>query len=386
MVDVSMNAQMTMDLLRTARRVSAADLRSCRVVTGFDGFVDEMITLVGERRTLEDFVPVADIGTFAAMIAAAAGQSSLREIVVTDVQPGGCAVNLADGLASLGATVDCFATVGEPPHTVFGGIAAKCHGFSSWGREPGRTLAFEFNDGKLMFSAVEQLAGFTPHSVRELLTDGTYAAACEAAQVIALTDWSLYPSMTQVWRLLQRDVFSYLTHRPAFFIDLVDPSSRSIVDIREMAAILSAFEQAGPVTLGLNGNEANVLCRAHDVPPAPGDATTEQTLQQAFALRDLLGVSRVVIHRVPFAVAAANDHGTTQPGPYSAGAKKNTGAGDRFNAGFCLGLALGLDDSESLVLGCAASGFFVRNARSASRQELVGFLERWAADSVDPPG
>jgi sugar/nucleoside kinase (ribokinase family) len=377
---------MTIDLLRTARRVSAGDLPGCRVVTGFDGFVDEMISLVGERRSLDDFTKVPDIGTFAAMIAAAAGQSSLREIVVTAVQPGGCAVNLADGLASLGATVDCFATIGDPPHPAFADIAAKCHGFSSWGREPGRTLAFEFNDGKLMFSAVEQLAGFTAQSVRELLADGTYITACEAAQVIALTDWSLYPAMTPVWRLLQSEVFSLLTHRPAFFIDLVDPSSRSVADIRDMAAILCEFEPMGPVTLGLNGNEANVLCRAHDLSPAPGDATPEQTLQQAFALRELLGVSRVVIHRVRFAVSATTARGTTQPGPYSAGAKKTTGAGDRFNAGFCLGVALGLDDGESLALGCAASGFFVRNARSASRQELVGFLERWAAGSVDHPG
>jgi hypothetical protein len=28
----------------------------------------------------------------------------------------------------------------------------------------------------------------------------------------------------------------------------------------------------------------------------------------------------------------------------------------------------------------------VRNARSASRQELVEFLERWADGSVDQPG
>jgi hypothetical protein len=234
-----------------------------------------------------------------------------------------------------------------------------------------------------MFSAVGQLAEFTPSSVRELLTDETYTAACEAAQVIALTDWSLYPYMTPVWRLLQSEVFSRLTHRPAFFIDLVDPSTRSGADIRDMTAILREFEPVGPVTLGLNGNEANVLCRAHDVSAAPADAAPEQTLEQAFALRDLFGVTRVVIHRVPFAVSATAGCGCMQPGPYSAGAKRSTGAGDRFNAGFCLGLGLGLDDSESLVLGCAASGFFVRNARSASRQELVDFLEGWAAGFVD---
>ena len=374
---------MIADLSKIADRVAAADPRSCRVVTGFDGFVDEMISLVGERRALDDFTPVPDIATFGAMISAAAGHSSLREIVVNDVHPGGCAVNLADGLASLGVAVDCFATLGEPMHSAYAEIAAKCQGFHSWGREPGRTLAFEFNDGKLMFSAVKQLADFTPDAVRGFLADGKFATACAGAQVIALTDWTLYPHMTAVWKILQREVFAKLTQRPEFFIDLVDPSSRSASDIVEVASILRDFEPAGPLTLGLNGNEANILCRLHDLPSAPPEATTEETLQQAFALRDLLGISRVVVHRIPFAVSACAEGGFTQPGPYCANPKKSTGAGDRFNAGFCLGLALGLGDAESLALGCAVSGFFVRNARSASQPELVDFLRNWGAGKFD---
>lgn len=374
---------MTVNLLETADRVAAADPRTCRVVTGFDGFVDEMISLVAERRALDDFTPVPDIATFGTMISAAAGHSSLREIVVTDVHPGGCAVNLADGLASLGVAVDCFATLGEPVHSAYAEIAAKCQGFHSWGREPGRTLAFEFNDGKLMFSAVKQLSDFTPDSVRGFLTDGKFTAACAGAQVIALTDWTLYPHMTEVWKMLQREVFSKLTQRPEFFIDLVDPSSRSAADIVEVASILRDFELAGPVTLGLNGNEANILCRLHDLPSTPSESKPEKTLQQAFALRVLLGISRVVIHRIPFAVIASTQGGSIQASPYCPNPKKSTGAGDRFNAGFCLALALGLGDAESLALGCAVSGFFVRNARSASQQELAVFLRTWATGSLD---
>ena len=374
---------MSVDLSEIANCVAAADPSACRVVTGFDGFVDEMISLVGERRALDDFTPVPDIASFGSLISAAAGHSSLREIVVNDVHPGGCAVNLADGLASLGVAVDCFATLGQPVHPAYAEIAEKCQGFHSWGREPGRTLAFEFNDGKLMFSAVKQLADFTPDSVRGFLADGKFAAACAGAQVIALTDWTLYPHMTEVWKMLQREVFSTLTQRPEFFIDLVDPSSRSAADIVGVVAILRDFEPAGPVTLGLNGNEANILCRLHDLPSAPPEATQEETLQQAFSLRDLLGISRVVVHRIPFAVSASAVGGFAQPGPYCTNPKKSTGAGDRFNAGFCLGLSLGLGDAESLALGCAVSGFFVRNARSASQQELVDFLRNWAAGTPD---
>ena len=54
-----------------ARRIEAADIRDCRVVTGFDGFVDEMISVVGERRSLDDFTPVPDIAAFGGLISSA---------------------------------------------------------------------------------------------------------------------------------------------------------------------------------------------------------------------------------------------------------------------------------------------------------------------------
>ena len=373
------------NLLEVAARLESAAVADCRVVTGFDGFVDEMITLVGERRSLSDFTPVPDIATFGELISSAAGHSSLREIVVNDVHPGGCAVNLADGLTTLGAHVSCFATLGDPVHPAFAGIAGKCAEFHSWGREPGRTLAFEFSDGKLMFSAVRQLADFTPELVAGYLADGSYAAACAEARVIALTDWSLYPHMTGVWRLLQREVFSGLGGSPNFLIDLVDPSSRAPADIQEMAGILRDFEPAGPVTLGLNGNEANILSKLHGLPFAAPDAAPGLTLEQAESLRDRLGISRVVIHRIPFAVSSEAGGGFAQTGPFCPNPKKSTGAGDRFNAGFCLGLALGCTAADSLALGCGASGFFVRNARSATMQELVEFMRQWASGFANMP-
>jgi len=369
-----------------AQRLEAASIQDCRVVTGFDGFVDEMISVVGERRSLDDFTSVPDIATFGGLISAAAGHSSLREIVVTDVHPGGCAVNLADGLASLGVHVDCFATLGEPVHSAFGEIAEKCRGFHSWGREPGRTLAFEFSDGKLMFSAVRQLADFTPESVRGFLERGAYQAACEKAQVIALTDWALYPHMTDVWRLLQREVYFKLPHQPHFLIDLVDPSSRSAADIMKMTGILRDFEPAGPLTLGLNGNEANILCRLHNLAAVSHEATPDETLAQAGALRKRLEISRVIIHRRRFAVSSDVDEDFIQPGPHCQNPKKSTGAGDRFNAGVCLALALGCNAADALAMGCGTAGFFVRNARSANQYELADFLRKWAEGFPDDSG
>ncbi len=345
------------------------------VVTGFDGFVDEMISLVAERRSLDEFVPVADIAEYGALVSAAAGHSSLREIVVTGVHPGGCAVNLGDGLAALGVPVDCFATLGEPPHPAFATTTARFRSAHSWGREPGRTLAFEFSDGKLMYSSVRQLQEFTAADVRRRLQDGAYQAACRQAGVIALTDWTLYPHMTGVWRLLQQEVFAQLTHRPHFFFDLVDPSSRPSDDILSMLGALTAFEAHGPVTLGLNGNEANILARLTGLGEAAAEAN--ECLRLAGELRAHLRLAHVMIHRNRFAVAAGGDSHAIVRGLHCPRPRKSTGAGDRFNAGYILGLIAGGTLEDCLVLGSATAGYFVRQARSANLSELQEFLRAW---------
>lgn len=348
------------------------------VTAGFDGFVDEIISAVSERTGIKEWVPVKDISTFGALIQAAAGRSALREIVIHRADPGGCAVNMGDGLVAMGITLDCFATLGHPRHAAFEEFAKKCRQCHSWLREPGRTLAFEFSDGKIMFSAVEQLAEFDSELVSKNLADGAYLRSCQESRVIAITDWTLYPHMTDCWLKLQRDVYSKLSHRPYFFFDLVDPSARSSDDIQAMIEALRGFEKYGPVVLGLNGNEANIVSKILGLKTVADDMEAVQA--QALALREKLGVSQVVTHCVKFAAGANQEGSWATPGPFCPKPKKSTGAGDRFNAGYICGLLMGLPMHQSLAVGCASSGFFVREARSATPGEMAAFLETWAVE------
>lgn len=351
------------------------------VVAGFDGFVDEMITVVEERQNLEQFQPVQEISRFGQLISAAAGHSSLREIVVNRVDPGGCAVNLGDGLNHFGVALDLFATLGEPHHPAFAAMTAGCRSVHSWGREPGRTLAFEFADGKLMFSAVRQLADFAPDFVAEKLREGFYQKACAEASVIALTDWTLYPHMTAVWKMLAGEVFAHLPEGKRFFVDLVDPSSRGAEDVRAALALLPDLAGQGKLTLGVNGNEANLIARLLGVAEATDQV--DSISAQAKALRDALGVDEVVVHWIKFAAVAGADGEASVSGPYCAQPRKSTGAGDRFNAGYVLGQLFKLPPEERLLLATASSGFFVRAARSASLTELAEFLRRWESGKLE---
>lgn len=348
-------------------------LATLPVVTGFDGFVDEMISVVDRRHSLSEFDRIDTIRDFGEKISAAAGHSSLREIVVNQVDPGGCAINMGDGLASLGLPVTTFATVGQPMHPAFAEYARKAK-LISWGEEPGRTLAYEFADGKLMFSAVNQLQEFKPDALAGYLADGTFTTACANAALIAITDWTLYPHMTDCWEYLLESVFKKLPKTTRFFFDLVDPSTRSEEDIFRMLDVLKRFGDYGHVTLGLNQNEANILSvlTAGSTQKAEDPDTA---LRQCAELEAALNLDAVVIHSIKYAVASEGEETASVWGPYCEKPKKSTGAGDRFNAGYALGCVLECSLKDRLSLATGTSGFFVREARSPSLPELSTFFE-----------
>jgi len=132
------------------------------------------------------------------------------------------------------------------------------------------------------------------------------------------------------------------------------------------------------VCLGLNGNEANILARIFLLPEA---RDAESTGKLAARLRDSLGISRVVVHRPNFAVEACETGVASTAVTLCEKPAKSTGAGDRFNAGYILGLLSGCGAETRLQTACAVSGFFVRNGHSPSRAELENFPRKPPSDS-----
>jgi fructose-1-phosphate kinase PfkB-like protein len=332
------------------------------IVCGLDGFVDEMITVVGQRSSPAAFTPLSTLGELGALVSAAAGRNSLREIVVNRQDAGGCAINLGDGLAALGAHVHYVGTVGAPVHPAFAPVLERFASATALGSCYGRTLCFEFSDGKFMFSAMQQLAEITPAVVSPLLP--LLVQRCRTAQVLCLTNWTLYPHMSAVWRLIQEQV----PLPPRVFIDLVDPSGRSTEDILAMCDLLPGF---GQVSLSVNRTELAVLAQRLEL-PARDDAG-----ELAAALRARLGIAEVVVHNVQLnAVASAAGVVVRPSGPHCAAPLKTTGAGDRFNAGYVFGLATGLGPRDRLDLGAATAGHFIRHAASGSLAECQAYLPR----------
>jgi sugar/nucleoside kinase (ribokinase family) len=364
-------------LTLAARLENAASGPFSSVLVGFDAFIDDLTHVVERRQTPDSYEPMASLADFGAWISAAAGRSGLREAVVAKSCAGGCAINLGDGLAALGFPVNACVGVGESPPSAFAPVLARFNSRIPFPCEPGRTAAYEFADGKLMLCTTSHFAAITPEFLARNLDYRAYRRLASESGAIVLTSWSVYPHMTACWRWLREEVLAGLPSRPRIFFDLADPTGRSPAELEEMAAELRAFEAIGPVTLSVNVNEATRLSAVLRL-PAPGDLA-----DTAAVLRERLGIDEVCIHTIREAATATATQRARISVPFCARPVQSVGAGDRFNSGMLAALLLDLEPGERLATACATSGFFIRNARSASLPELSGFLRRWSAAELE---
>ncbi|MDA0989917.1 MAG: PfkB family carbohydrate kinase [Verrucomicrobia bacterium] len=348
------------------------------VVVGFDGFVDSIIDVVDQRQDLQRYEAMATIERFGQKILDAAGQSSNYELVTTLEKLGGNGPIMANAMAAAGLPTTYIGALGYPAlHPVFESFAthAECISFS----EPGLTDALEFSDGKLLLGKHSALRGVNAERVEAVVGVPKLSEVVGQARLLSMVNWTMLTNMNTIWDLLVEKVLPGLgdpiTGRRMIFIDLADPEKRTRADLAEALAYGKRFQQYADVVFGFNLKEATQAAEVLGVTVSGNaEAVIEAT---AVALRDALGVYAVVVHpRSGAAAAMLTTSGVTAAhfaGPLVKKPKLSTGAGDNFNAGFCLGLIAGLSLDQSLCTGTATSGYYVRNAASPSLDQLVEF-------------
>lgn len=358
-----------------AQKLSAAapHLGSVKATVGFDGFVDEIIAVVDKRHDFERFDSVRTISIFGGKITAAAGQSSNYELIVKQMKLGGNGPIMANALASAGLGVTYVGNLGYPNvHPVFQDFASRASVVSIG--EPGHTDALEFDDGKLMLGKITSMNDVNwQNLVTRVGGEEKLKKLVTEAKLIATVNWTMLPHMSQIWgKLLDRGFFSRDGQPRILFVDLADPEKRNLNDIREAMEILTRFQSNVDVILGLNLKEAGEICHVLGISK---DGDPEKMIEPtARAIRERLNLHCVVVHPRRGAAAATKEGSAAFEGPFIEQPKISTGAGDHFNAGFCLGRVLGFSLEESLCTGCATSGYYVRTAHSPTAVELAEFV------------
>jgi len=353
---------------------SKSKIRRVPGIVGFDGFVDNIIHIVDKRKSATEYTPVAKIKDFAKRIADAADKSTNMEMVTVQTRLGGNGPIMANALVSFSMPVTYIGLLGATVelHPIFREFAKRAKVISIG--DPSETDALEFEDGKLMMGKHGTLHHLSWNNILKKIPANQLIKAFSDSKFIAMVNWTMLPHMGDIWKQLLKEVGPAMKgEKRVMFFDLADPAKRTTDDIKGALSQITKFQQYFNVILGLNEAESEQVADVLGI-KAVGKKQT-LIVDRAIKIREKLGIHVCVIHPVQYAVAASETDALYVDGPYTAKPKTTTGAGDNFNAGFCLGFVNGFQLARSLQLGVATSGFYVRNAKSPTVDELIKFLQ-----------
>ena len=355
------------------------------VMLGFDGFVDSIIDVVDKRRDVKRYDAIDTIETFGGRVAAAAGQSTNFELVVKQRKLGGNGPIMANAMAASGFEVTYIGALGVPEiDPVFAELAERASVHSILAH--GATDALEFTDGKLLLGKYDHLAGVDYQRICDAIGEARFTEIVARSRFIGAVNWTMLPRLETIWDALTDRVLPAVNGRDSadgnaprrIFIDLCDPQKRTESDLKQALASLRRLSAQASVVLGLNLKESTHIAEAMQIEVA---ADTEAALDvRAERLRAALDLDCVVVHSRRAAGAATTRDKAAFVGPFVRKPYLSTGAGDNFNAGFCLGLLADLPLAQALCAGTATSGYYVRQGASPTLAQLADLCD----DLPDP--
>jgi hypothetical protein len=314
-----------------------------RIFVGFDGFEDKIQRVVrsGEDENIQYF---RTIDSFSDATARAAGKSSQFQLVTKIQKLGGNAPIMAHSLGSLGIKNTCMASMGNPDiRPVFKKLHPNVKTISVC--EPGETNALEFNDGKLILSEMSAFKAFNWEALKENPGTGIIKKEIEAADLIALVDWSNLVHCTGIWRGICDDILPGITEKKKFFFDIADPGRKSAEEAAEVMEVISRYSNYGEVVLGINENETHRLSELIN----GHEAKSTELEETGRSLFNKMNIDGLLIHPVDKAMIVTKSGIITEKGKVVEEPVISTGGGDNFNSGFCLGWLLGLEKNECLI-------------------------------------
>jgi len=358
------------DLPALLKSKSGFDLK---MLIGLDGFVDEIVHPVDKRQDHANYTRICTMKEFGERIVEAAGLSTNIEMVTVQTKLGGNGPILSNALLEYGVKLSYAGILGKPDiHPVFRSMAEKAQAVYSMGN-PGFTDAAEFEDGKIMFGKHSTLGDVNWDVFKSALGGVSgIAEKISTMDLFGMENWTMMPHMSDIWQGIIDEVFPLMPDKaikPLAFFDLADPQKREKEDILRAMALIGKFEQKFRTILGLNEKEV------YEIAPVYGISTSLSLEEVVMAVYKRLGIYCLVVHPVKSACCVIFGKYYYTEGPFCEKPLLTTGAGDNFNAGFCLAQSLGLDALSSLMLGVSTSGYYVRNAKSPTYEQVIAFAQ-----------
>ena len=345
---------------------------SGKVLLGCDGFVDEVYEIVDVRKNLSEYTPMGDMKRFGELVARRAGGGLGLEIGPKRRCSGGCAPNTGRVAGFLGLKPTLVGLYGEGEiDPAFHEFRDNCH-LVSLG-DPAVTLVFEFNDGKILMSALKTVANLTWNDFVAFFGEDKLDGLFAGMDIIGLGYWSLTPDFHN---FLKGFVARYENGPPPrrMFFDFADINKKASESFFETLGLVKAFNDKIPMTMSLNEHEGAELFSRFGAEWKEDPEATASTLA---SLREEIGIDELVVHTPHFAAASnASDGEDYARQDFQENVIRTAGAGDSFNGGYLCASLGDLTVKERLALANATTAFFVTHATAPSKEELIAQIER----------
>jgi hypothetical protein len=366
-------------LLKKARNITFPAKITDQIVLGFDGYLDNLLSIVRVRHSPSNYEIMEKIAEWAERIAQSAGSSASMERIVKQISVGGFTCNVGKALSTLcgkARNVHLIGAFGLPTmHQIFQEQLEEfyqCTPFSVG--NPGYTDAYEFSDGKIMVVSFENINRLDWNQIVVNTGQEFLIEEFDKSQLWGVGYWSSSPHMSEIFSALQTTIFpslSHSAHSKYLILDLSDLRKKPLSQLAELNSLLPRFEEYVQVVLLLNDRELEGL----------GAALNGKAEQNPLALTRLiqkkLDLSFVISHGPKLATLVSKKIENLVLNAFTSSPRFTTSAGDHFTAGVAYALLAKAPIEVISLLGNCVSSFFVRKGASPTAPELQQFLAHY---------
>jgi sugar/nucleoside kinase (ribokinase family) len=341
-----------------------------KILAGFDGFIDSLYRPLRKSGDTESgrvyFKTIREFGNY---IAGRADKSASIEMDLIQRRMGGNMPNFISAAAALGAECTAIGMLGDGN----GGIDAMFSALpgDKYPYAPaGAASVLEFDDGKIFLAQCPEFSGDQWEKITAITGPALLQDIVQNAGLTALLNWSELPFSDRLWR----NFYHYCTvnikpDRAKFmFFDLCDMGRKTGDKIKGVLALIGSFSAFRYTMLSLNYNEAM------EAGAALGNGGGNSDMEElAVLLLKRYPLDEVVIHSHTEALNLSKSGCRRSPAPAVKKPKISTGAGDTFNAAYCIAALLDFDARDKLEFAQLCAHFYISSGARPGFAELAEY-------------
>lgn len=347
------------------------ELSPAKALVGFDGYIDHIRTLVGERKSQRMYDEIGEFDTIREMFTRAAfAERTLQfEWAESERVPGGHTAHAGRSMASVGYDVQLIGYFGQPVRQeftdTFGGIDLLSLG------QPTATEYLQFEDGKVLFTDSRTHQALNWETLCEYVPLDDMIEFLDGTDMVSIGGWALLPQISTIWEGFREQVFPELSDPPEHILITIS----SVDHLRETTLrsdidSLSALDDVIDVTVVATRDDAEHLAGVF-----LDETDTQRALPTvATELRQSLGISRFTITTTRESVLAADSGSYKILLPHTPDPAEEGTIEDHFTAGLGIGLTEGLSEESTLALATALGGYYKQYQSVPTVEQLRSYL------------